>query len=91
MAVQPGAGAWFYVRPEVRALADAWLPPLLEPYAPGGGAPLGLVEVCDARALAREEAALRLERAEAGVPVWPRTRAGRVWWRVRYGRAGNWR
>jgi len=88
MAVQPGAWDWFYIRPEVRALVDAWLPPLVEPYAPGGGPPLGLVEVCDLRVLAREEAALRLERAAGWVEPWPRAWVQRVWWRAGHGRPG---
>jgi hypothetical protein len=41
-----GAGNAFYVRPEVRVMAEAALPPLLE-------SPLGLVEACDLRVLAR--------------------------------------
>jgi hypothetical protein len=83
LAVQPG---WWrtFTDPDVIALAEAALPPLLP--APGV---VGLVEACDRRALAREAAALRLERAAAGVWPWPGSWAGRVWWGLWHGRAGG--
>jgi hypothetical protein len=60
LAVQPG-WLWHAVaHPGVVALAAARLPPL---ESSGEG---GLTGACDRRALAREAAALRLERAEAG-------------------------
>jgi hypothetical protein len=40
---------------------------------------LELAEVWDRRALVREAAALRLERAERAAEPWLRTWAGRVW------------
>lgn len=55
MAVQPEAWRGFYLHPDVRVMAEALLPPLR-------GGPHGLMEACDLRALAREGAALRLER-----------------------------
>jgi hypothetical protein len=60
LVVQPG---WLWrtvAHPDVAALANAALPPL-EPSASAGG----LIESCDRRVLAREAAALRLERTEA--------------------------
>ncbi|HEY1920505.1 MAG TPA: hypothetical protein VGH27_33470 [Streptosporangiaceae bacterium] len=39
----------------------------------------------DRRALVREAAALRLERAERAAEPWPRTWAGRVWWGAWHG------
>jgi hypothetical protein len=74
LAVQPG---WLWrtvAHLDVAVLADAALPPL-DPSAPAGG----LIEACDRRALAREAAALRLERTEArwaGSRTWRRVRAG---------------
>ena len=60
LAVQPG---WLgtYAHPDVTAMADRLLTPLL-------GGHYTLEEACDLRALEREAAALRLERAEAGQP-----------------------
>ena len=88
LAVQPG---WLWrtvAHPELVALADAALPPL-PPYGPFDDGPaLDLMEACDRRALVREAAALRLERAEAGVLPWPRRWLGRVWWRAWHGRPG---
>jgi hypothetical protein len=60
LAVQSG---WLWrtvAHPDIATLADAALPPL-EPSDESG-----LIESCDRRALAREAAALRLERAESG-------------------------
>jgi hypothetical protein len=50
-----------YAHPEINAMADELLTPLL-------GTDLTLGEACDLRALEREEAALRLERTQAGQP-----------------------
>jgi hypothetical protein len=61
--------------PDVMVMADALLPSVL-------GSGHGLEEACDLRVLARE-AALRLERAAAGVTAWPRTGVGRMWWCMR--------
>jgi hypothetical protein len=60
LAVQPG---WLrsYAHPDVTAMADALLTPLLS-------SDHTLEEACDLRALEREAAALRLERAQAGRP-----------------------
>jgi hypothetical protein len=91
MAVQTGAWDWFYMRPEVRALANAALPPMFAGDGPGYDPGLPPQEVWDRRALVRETAALRLERAEQGVQPWPRTWAGRLVQRVRYGRPLAWR
>jgi len=48
------------------------LPPLWDSEA-------GLELALDRRALERDRAALRLERAEAGMIPWPRSRLGRAW------------
>lgn len=79
LAVQPG---WWrtFMQPDVMAMADAVLPPFSDD--------LELMETCDVRALAREPAALRLERACAGVRPWPYNMASRAWWRARYGPPG---
>jgi hypothetical protein len=79
LVVQPG---WLWravAHPDVAALADVALLPL---DISGEG---GLIGACDRRALAREAAALRLERAGAAATQGPGTRLGRVWWRARYG------
>jgi hypothetical protein len=68
LVVQPG---WLWrtvAHPDVAPLADAALPPL---ELSGEG---GLIGACDRRALAREAAALRLERAEMGMEPWRRSR-----------------
>jgi hypothetical protein len=64
-------------------MADAALPPL-PPHSAGSG----LIEACDQRALIREAAAMRLERAEAGMLPWPRTRLGRAWTQMCRGQPG---
>jgi hypothetical protein len=69
LAVQPGC-QWAFDHPGVRVMAEALLTPLI-----GGG--LSLEEACDRRALEREAAALRLERA--GARHAERSR----WWRAR--------
>jgi len=58
LAIQSG---WprTYAHPDVAVMANSLLTPLL-------GADLTLEEACDLRALEREAAALRLERAQAG-------------------------
>jgi hypothetical protein len=60
LAVQPD---WLriHAHPDITALADALLTPLL-------GGDHTLEEACDLRALEREAAALRLEREQAGQP-----------------------
>lgn len=66
LVVQPG---WLWrpvAHPDVAALAEAALPPL-DPSGEGG-----LVGACDRRALAREAAALRLERTVAAIERGPR-------------------
>ncbi len=60
LAVQPGP-LRSYAHPNVAAMADRLLTPLL-------GSDYTLEEACDLRALEREAAALRLERAQAGQP-----------------------
>lgn len=71
LALQPG---WWQsvTHEEVAAKAEAMLPPL---WGTAGGLELAL----DRRALERDRAALRLERAEAGVVPWPSSRLGRAW------------
>jgi hypothetical protein len=71
LAIQPGWWASLGLTyPDVAAKAEAALPPLWD----GEG---GLELALDRRALERDRAALRLERAEAGVLPWPRSRLGR--------------
>lgn len=71
LAVQPG---WWQslTHVDVAAKAEAMLPPLWDSEA-------GVELALDRRALERDRAALRLERAEAGIIPWPRSRLGRCW------------
>jgi hypothetical protein len=84
LAVQPGWLWRAFTHPQVVAMADAALPPL-----PPHDKDLGLIEVCDRRALIRDAAALRLERAQSGVPPWPPTRLGRARAQARHRRRGR--